>query len=748
MRFLGIFFFSYFMMFLAAAKTERDSLLILIKNSKQDTLTVERYLELAKIEFKLNQPLAKYYADKAIAIAQLINRRDYHEQAIIIKSRLISDDNERINFLASELSKAKKNEDAGWIIKLHTEKAMAYEGMDSIDLAIAMFNQSYEMSKEHKNVEEMVRALSEIGFIYKQKNRVTEAIQYYLKALKAAELYNYKEGYFTIYINLGTLYERTHDRLKAIDFYKNAAKCIDSVRDENAVAIVNFKLSSAYLGTNQYELAKTCIRKTVTIHKKRNDVRGLTKSLLVIAGLFNRLNQPDSAYIYAMQGLKAAEITKEPYAITSNSYAIAESFRIKKQYPEALKWLLKCVEINLDGKLSVLKIYEAIADVYLKMGDYKNCSKYLYLYKTENDSTYSEKEIQKQTELKMNYEFEKIQQQKILENKAKEQLHIQEIEAEKQRRNFLLSLLALFVLLIGVVFYYARDARKKNTLLAKQQVELFEKNKIVEEKSREIQNSISYSRNIQRAILPDFTLLKHYFSNASILYKPKDVVSGDFYWHKQIGDKLYIAIADCTGHGVPGAFMSIIGVLLLEEIILANPNYNSGEVLQQLNKVVINKLQQKNENESPDLFNPERALVKDGMDISFCIYNAKTKELQYSGANRPLWLLLKNQTTEISEVEYTKAGIGGHTNDAQEYLTSKFTLVNGDKLILFSDGVTDQFGGPKTKKYNRTRWNDWVRHNSEIKSFNEIAQVFDNEIEAWRGNNEQTDDMIALFLEV
>ncbi len=235
---------------------------------------------------------------------------------------------------------------------------------------------------------------------------------------------------------------------------------------------------------------------------------------------------------------------------------------------------------------------------------------------------------------------------------------------------------------------------------------LVEKNREIEEKSQNINASIHYASRIQRAILPPLTPIESAFSEYFILYMPRDIVSGDFYWFRENKQRFYFVAADCTGHGVPGAFMSMLGVSLLNEIIEKYPNYEAFEILNLLRKNIIKSLHQKD----------EHAKTQDGMDLALIIYNAENNEVMYSGANNPLVLVRdknnsieefsvldcksnENENAFLFEFKADKMPIGVHLKDEVSFTQIKFKALKNDTFYIFSDGYPDQFGGEKGQKF-------------------------------------------------
>lgn len=313
---------------------------------------------------------------------------------------------------------------------------------------------------------------------------------------------------------------------------------------------------------------------------------------------------------------------------------------------------------------------------------------------------------------------------------------------------FIILCIITFIIIVYLFFKY----RERNLIKEKEKLEAIvtertsevvaskkeiEKQKeLVELQKHEITDSINYSKRIQNAILPEQSLLFNNFKNSFILYKPKDIVSGDFYFFAQgASNKFYIAVADCTGHGVPGAFMSMIGSKELSEVV--KNNHQPSTILSALNIGIRKTLKQSN----------LEIGIKDGMDIAFISIEKDEKNellnISFSGANRPLWVLKKN-SKEITEIKATKTAIGGYTQDDQVFEQHDIKLEKGDSFYLFSDGYADQFGGNSGKKMMTKRFKEILIENSNI-PMNEQNVLLSNYFTNWMGEtNEQVDDVLII----
>lgn len=253
----------------------------------------------------------------------------------------------------------------------------------------------------------------------------------------------------------------------------------------------------------------------------------------------------------------------------------------------------------------------------------------------------------------------------------------------------------------------------------------------------EIQSSIKYAKHIQSAILCKKEILSEAFPKSFVLYKPKDIVSGDFYWFAERDNKLYVAAADCTGHGVPGAFMSILGTTLLNEIINDKTISTPAQVLEALDKSVRHTLGHRHEDD-------ELLETRDGMDIGLCCIDKASRQVQFAGANRPLFYFNKGQ---LAMFKGNRRGIGGHNLATAAFTNQVLSLQEGGRLYLFTDGFADQLGGKKDKKMMTKSLVDLLNNTRDV-DINEQEKIIDHFLLDWQGTNEQTDDILMIGVQL
>lgn len=280
----------------------------------------------------------------------------------------------------------------------------------------------------------------------------------------------------------------------------------------------------------------------------------------------------------------------------------------------------------------------------------------------------------------------------------------------------------------GMIVSIGTDITEKK----KKEIELARKNELLSEKNDEIQDSLDYAKRLQEVILPDADVFKKSLNDAFVFFSPKDKVSGDFYWYYENDQFLYAAAVDCTGHGVPGALLSVVGTSLLREIVIKRSIKDTGAILKELDAGLTEAMSKNNE-----------LKARDGMDIALIRYEKNTKTLTFSGAYRPC-IILKDDLTEIGGSKYP---IGFYGTDDKIFEESNIQLESGDRVYLFSDGITDQFGGPNNKKFKKTQLKDVLLKTTDM-TLQEQQEYLEYVFRNWQQGNEQTDDVLLIGLEV
>jgi serine phosphatase RsbU (regulator of sigma subunit) len=365
--------------------------------------------------------------------------------------------------------------------------------------------------------------------------------------------------------------------------------------------------------------------------------------------------------------------------------------------------------------------YDFYSDIYRRLGKFELALIYKDSMIVLNSELINEESINKQKELETIYDTEK--KQILIDNLAKEN-ELKNIKLEKQNaqnRMILLGLILTAFVIIFILLAYRQKIRAGKIIEAQKS--------ILETKNQEITDSITYAKRIQSAILPSINEIKTCLPNSFVFYKPKDIVAGDFYWLEQKQNCTLLAVADCTGHGVPGAMVSVVCNNALNRSVREFEITDPGEILNKTREIVINEFEKSEED------------VKDGMDIALC--TIKGNVLQYAGAHNPLWIIRNN---ELIEIKADKQPIGKFDNQTP-FSTHQFKLQKNDILYIFTDGFADQFGGEKGKKFKTKSFKELLL-SLNSKPINEQKELIESTFNQWKGDIEQLDDVCVIGVRV
>lgn len=710
-----------------------------LKAAKSDTARINKLNDLTAHYIYENTDSAVFFNRKSLRLSSETDNRNFNFQGYYLKAFIhLSEQNYPQALVSIQMAEkiASITDNIENEIKTALLKANILQQNNQDKEALGVFLEAYETCKKKNYKEGLLDAGTYIGLYYKDRNDNTNSLKYFLKNYPLAIELKDSISIFNCSINLGTLYERTGDVEEALRYYRQALNLNRQKVDEDAAAICYFKIGRVHAGRKQNDSARFYLGKTMDIHLKLNDEVGLIFDYSYRASLYDAegdLNKAMENYLISLELALKYRDSSRIFTVYNN---MAVMFEKRKDFDKALEYFTKCMDYA-NSKLSAetyMKMYLYIADIYKRQSKYKEALEHYEKYKSWSDSIYNVKDIRKQTELKLGFEFNQVEEK--LKEKAETERKINDAERAKDRQ-FLKYLwiglgMVSFFLLLAVRFYITK--RKANHVLEKQKVETEIQKKLVEEKNREITDSINYAHHIQNACLPEEDELKRLFPQHALFFQPKDVVSGDFYWAEKKDDSVMIAVADCTGHGVPGAITSMIGSMLLNEIFHVKKIYRPDEVLIELNRLVMLTLRQK-----------PGSLSKDGMDVAFCNWNQKTNLLMYSGANRPVYILRKGE--KLIELKPTKQSVGGLIGELQPYQYHEIQLQKGDTVVLSTDGFADQFGGTNEKKFTTKLFKSKLEEMTGEETSGQISSL-KNEFRRWQGEYNQTDDVLVFLFKI
>lgn len=555
----------------------------------------------------------------------------------------------------------------------------------------------------------------------------------------------YKKGIARSAGNLSMVYETQSDYKKSLEYALKSESVGAEIKDTFSIANAKLQIGNIYFNTQDFSKAHKIYAEAYAIGKKRKDyvimgdalsgisnyyqaVDSVDKSLeyaiksldcykhthegnkLAVAYLkmgifyFYGLNNVDSAVVYLEKAEHESIISKDNLNLSVSRIALSDLYKSKKEYKKAESYLNSSLENirEYGDKANELKILSRMARLNYAQNKYKDAYNYLIEAYNLKDTVFNSEKTKEITTAKLSSEFSKEKELMELKRTQEQEILNQKIEKEHAVINYLIVTASLLLLLAIVIFRIYRLKHKSKS--------------IIEAKNREITDSIQYARGIQQTILPILP------AEAKVIYKPKDIVSGDFYWYKKIDGVEYYAVADCTGHGVPGALLSMLCTELLNACVGKFPF--PCDMLAYVHKELKSRM--------------EILGRKDGMEIALITYDREKKYLTYSGANRDLYLMHGNK---LEVLKATKHGIGADSNtDGSFGLYTTNVLTKCDVVYLITDGYTDQFGA-NGKKFGSKQFKEFISMKPDI-------ELIDKTLDAWQGNTEQTDDICVMKIEL
>ena len=655
---------------------------------------------------------------------------------ILLARKLINNDMKKaLQHGEKALEIAKNKKDVIWMSKANLAISIVYVSIGKYEQAHKTNDKALEQISEYKQSHKLdyAKILKAKGLIEYYTNNQSKAMQCYLKASEIfAELGDTKNEADMIN-NIAAVYYAQENYDKAIEYFLLFKNKQEEMRDSLMMAYAYNNLGVIYLHKLNNQEAKKCLLKALPIVK--NDKKAISADVFSnLSRVYHNYGQNDSALFYQKLALPIREKLEDidginsSYVILSNIHLALGNAELAKDYNSK-----SIILSNRTGNyFDIMEANDEGAKMYAKLGEYKNAYHHQRTASEYKDSISEETMTNQIAEMEAKYlnrkkemEIERLETEKA--NEAK----LSQLEQSKQRIILFTVSGGLVLVPLFALFLYRRmrtTARQKK-IIEQQKTAVDDAYGQLEEKNNEVLDSINYAKRIQSAILPSNKLVKEYLQNSFILYKPKDIVSGDFYWMETIGNNVLFAVADCTGHGVPGAMVSVVCSNALNRSVLEFGLYTPGKILDKTRELVIENFKASDEE------------VKDGMDIALCSLNTKNNTLHYAGANNPIWVIRKS-AEKLEEIKPDKQPIGKYTNE-KPFTTHTIQLNEGDSFYIFSDGFPDQFGGLKGKKYKYRPFKELLLKNS-TKPMEEQRTLLNKAFEEWKGDLEQIDDVCII----
>ncbi|HTB07065.1 MAG TPA: tetratricopeptide repeat protein [Bacteroidia bacterium] len=721
---------------------EIDSLKIVLKNAKYDSTRLRVEISICKLYKGIGDYLQGLdYGIRAVRSAKamqtspdtgiaMMGKRG--EARSYINIGAIYDDQGNYPQALAYDNKALKlkqalNDKKG-IADAYNNIGIVYEEQSNYPIALEYFFKGRTLYMELGLKSGLALAYTNIGIIYMDQDNNDSALAYFSKNLELEIELKYKPGIEGCYNNFGIIYQAKKLYITALDYFLKSLDLRKEENNEDKIAWSYNHIGSIY---SDIAMGPDSTRKRFAAKYWPNVAINNVQAELL-----------DSALILYQEAYKITVAVGDQDAIRYSLQNIGTAYLIKGDYKEALTYLYKAgaVAKELNSRKNYYLILEDISKCFEHLGRTDSALVYYKNAMAMKDSVFNEEQQKAMGREEVKYEYEK---QKVLDEAENKKAHAVEEEHRKRQQLVIYAAAIGILLLAGFLFFVAqrlRITRKQKSIIELQKEKLGDTlsklgvaNKLLEEKHKDVTDSIQYASRIQTALLTSDKYLSHHLSEYFILFKPKDIVSGDFYWALHHDNKFYLACCDCTGHGVPGAFMSLLNITFLHQSVIEKKIAHPDKIFADVRANVIAAL-------NPD-GNDD---TKDGMDATLCVFDFEKHMLMASCANNPLFIIRKGELIEFKP-DKMPIGLGGYDNNP--FTLHETNLHSGDCIYMISDGYSDQFGGPNGKKFKQSQLRELLVKISD-KPMAEQKSILDKTFYDWKGDLGQIDDICIIGVRI
>ena len=670
---------------------------------------------------------------------------------------------EAFKMLSSDPKAAKENalvamklSDAGHFLKgkdkanlvlglLHYYQGDYKSALVFLDTALAIRRRRHDVAGE-------ASALNNIGLVYYGQGNYSKALDYFVPAQKLSEQVNNLRLRGSALLNIGNVYDKAEVPAKAEKYYKDAEAILRMANDEAGLAGCLLSLGNVYKNRKKYDLALKSDTQALEMFRKLDDHVWIAASLNNIGDVYKHQGQLDKSLNYFLESLHIKQQIGDRPGMCVTLRGLAEVWGRKGNLVIAIVYAEESRDLAFRiGANELLRdAYRSLAELHERAGNLSQAFRDVKRYIEITENTIGSRSMEKLAEMESKSEIaERESKIKLLEkDKALQALHLKQnqtlIEKNNQFRNWSMVAITLITIIVIIMLNSIRLQRQANRMMEQKSAEILmqrddleQKNRVinnqivlVQQKNKEITDSINYARRIQATLLPPPERFREHFKEHFIFYQPRDIVSGDFYWFTQIGQQLILAVGDCVGHGVPGAFMTVMGCALLNEIVIENNLTDPGLITEELDKKVFSSL--RSQVTDPD--------ARGEMDIAVLNFDRQNNTFSFSGARSSIY---KVHNREVQQIKGDKYSIGSQMIGTDKFNVQTIPYQSGDMLYLSTDGFADQFGGTYLKKFMTKNFRSVLENISHEKG-NDQRLLLENEFFAWKGNAPQTDDVLVI----
>ncbi|NJL12248.1 MAG: tetratricopeptide repeat protein [Microscillaceae bacterium] len=575
------------------------------------------------------------------------------------------------------------------------------------------------------------------------------------EALALSEKNQYTEGIILSGNRIAQIYHQQGAYGKALEYYQLVLRSYQGIQDKDGQAEVLNQMGTNYALQDEYLQAIQHYRQSLILHQELKNAPGISRNLTNLGVAYSETNAHELAIDYHLRALQLADSLEDKSLIAYNLERLGKDYLLTNRNKEALRCFQQLLELSKSLEVGPrLRALEGLAQVFASQSDFKKAYEYYKEYTRAKESIFQK--LQKEASKSIDSTRVVLDETRRIKDLQEEKLRLQ--EEKLQQRTFTFVVAIVLILAITLVFYRSNVQSKRANAKLREQQKIIEdkkqelenqKQKIesqnrsiqrknitleatfqeIERKNKDITASINYAKRIQESMLNRDRRIAEALPEHFVLYRPRDIVSGDFYWFTKLEHLILMAAVDCTGHGVPGAIMSMLGDSYLNQIINLQNITKPDRVLTELHRSIQLALNQEQNNN------------QDGMDIALCLIDQERKVLEFSGASRELFII---QDGIYEVIESNKLPIGGFQKERpREFTTQTFDISKPTWFYIYSDGFQDQFGGPRGRKFAKSRLYKTLYANYK-KSMAEQNELLERTLIDWMGQNRQMDDIMVV----
>ncbi len=606
---------------------------------------------------------------------------------------------------------------------------------------------AYTSSVKSNYSEGMANSLQAIFQAYYSKSDYKNALTYELKYLELAEKEKNRSHIAFAYKKIAVIYQEQQHLHKSLGFYYQSYEIFAALKDSQNIAGVltnrglnYYQLTKETLGAKRkiyLDSALNDLTTSLKISKKNNLDKITAANLGNLSEIYTSLKNFSLAIQYSLESIENSKKIGDFNGEAISYFDLGNIYFDKNDFKSAIDYFQKALALAKQTHNKYLEsyCYSALARTSGMTGDFKNAYAFQVKHSAANDSIMTVEDQKQITEMQTKYETEKKEAlNKVLTDQNK--LSAQTIKQQKTINYIIIGAFIMALVFSFLIFNGLKKQRNANVIISKQKQEvelksseIAKQKELIEEKQKSILDSIHYAKRIQTTILPQQEVIDKHLSQNFVFYKPKDIVSGDFYWATYHKDAFYLAVCDSTGHGVPGAFMSILSIGFLSEAINENDVNEPNEIFNYVRERLINSISKDGQ--------------RDGFDGILMRFDKKSKTITYAAANNSPLLIRNNQYTELPK---DKMPVGkGEKKDS--FTLHSVDIQKGDCLCLFTDGYADQFGGPSSKKFMYKPLYELLVSVND-KSPEEQKNTLHKQFTDWKGSLEQVDDVLIIGIKL